>query len=137
MNEDRKLRILLGKVGLDGHDRGVIIVARALRDAGFEVIYTGLHNTPETVVEMALQEDVDALGISVLSGAHNHIFSEILRLLEERGIPDKTLFGGGIIPKEDIEELKKKGVSAVFEPGASTDEITSWIRENVEPRELN
>lgn len=137
MNEDRKLRILLGKVGLDGHDRGVIIVARALRDAGFEVIYTGLHNTPETVVEMALQEDVDALGISVLSGAHNHIFSEILRLLEERGITDKTLFGGGIIPKEDIEELKKKGVSAVFEPGASTDEITSWIRENVEPRELN
>lgn len=137
MNEDRKLRILLGKVGLDGHDRGVIIVARALRDAGFEVIYTGLHNTPETVVEMALQEDVDALGISVLSGAHNHIFSEILRLLEERGITDKTLFGGGIIPKEDIEELKKKGVSAVFEPGASTDEITSWIRENVAPRELN
>lgn len=133
MNEDKKLRILLGKVGLDGHDRGVIIVARALRDAGFEVIYTGLHNTPETVVEMALQEDVDALGISVLSGAHNHIFSEIMRLMEERGIADKAVFGGGIIPKEDIEALKEKGVRAVFEPGASTDEITTWIRDNVKP----
>ena len=133
MNDQRKLRILLGKVGLDGHDRGIIIVARALRDAGFEVIYTGLHNTPETVVEMALQEDVDALGISVLSGAHNHIFSEILRLLDERGLGNKTVFGGGIIPKEDIEALKEKGVRAVFEPGASTDEITTWIRENVKP----
>ena len=131
MNDQRKLRILLGKVGLDGHDRGIIIVARALRDAGFEVIYTGLHNTPETVVEMALQEDVDALGISVLSGAHNHIFSEILRLMEERGIQDKTVFGGGIIPKDDIESLKEKGVKAIFEPGASTDDITTWIRENV------
>lgn len=134
MNDSKKLRILLGKVGLDGHDRGIIIVARALRDAGFEVIYTGLHNTPETVVEMALQEDVDALGISVLSGAHNHIFPEILRLLKERGIEDKTVFGGGIIPKEDIESLKEKGVKAVFEPGASTEEITGWIRENVTPR---
>lgn len=134
MNDSKKLRILLGKVGLDGHDRGIIIVARALRDAGFEVIYTGLHNTPETVVEMAVQEDVDALGISVLSGAHNHIFPEILRLLKERGIEDKTVFGGGIIPKEDIESLKEKGVKAVFEPGASTDEITGWIRENVTPR---
>jgi len=136
MNDNRKLRILLGKVGLDGHDRGIIIVARALRDAGFEVIYTGLHNTPETVVEMAIQEDVDALGISVLSGAHNHIFPEILRLLKERGIDDKTVFGGGIIPKEDIESLKEKGVRAVFKPGASTDEITLWIRENVKPRAL-
>jgi methylmalonyl-CoA mutase, C-terminal domain len=137
MNDSRKLRILLGKVGLDGHDRGIIIVARALRDAGFEVIYTGLHNTPETVVEMAIQEDVDALGISVLSGAHNHIFPEILRLLKEHGIEDKTVFGGGIIPKEDIESLKKKGVQAVFEPGASTDDITLWIRENVTPRALS
>jgi len=136
MNDNKKLRILLGKVGLDGHDRGIIIVARALRDAGFEVIYTGLHNTPETVVEMAIQEDVDALGISVLSGAHNHIFPEILRLLKERGIDDKTVFGGGIIPKEDIESLKEKGVRAVFKPGASTDEITLWIRENVKPRAL-
>lgn len=134
MNDSTKLRILLGKVGLDGHDRGIIVVARALRDAGFEVIYTGLHNTPETVVEMAVQEDVDALGISVLSGAHNHIFPEILRLLKERGIEDKTVFGGGIIPKEDIESLKEKGVKAVFEPGASTDEITGWIRQNVTPR---
>ena len=136
MNEGNKLRILLGKVGLDGHDRGIIIVARALRDAGFEVIYTGLHNTPETVVEMAIQEDVDALGISVLSGAHNHIFPEILRLLEEHGIQDKTVFGGGIIPKEDIESLKEKGVKTIFEPGASTDEITHWVRENVTPRAL-
>lgn len=131
MNDDKRLRILLGKVGLDGHDRGVIIVARALRDAGFEVIYTGLHNTPETVVEMALQEDVDALGISVLSGAHNHIFPEILKLLKQKGIQDKALFGGGIIPKEDIDSLKQKGVREIFEPGTSTDEITSWIRNNV------
>lgn len=136
MNEDRKIRILVGKVGLDGHDRGIIIVARALRDAGFEVIYTGLHNTPEIVVEMAVQEDVDAVGLSILSGAHNYIFPEILRLLEERGVKDITLFGGGIIPKEDIEDLKKKGVKAVFKPGTSTDEIVRWVRENVRPRAL-
>lgn len=137
MNEDRKLRILVGKVGLDGHDRGIIIVARALRDAGFEVIYTGLHNTPEIVVEMAVQEDVDAVGLSILSGAHNYIFPEMLRLFKERGVDDITVFGGGIIPKEDIESLKEKGVKAVFEPGTPTDEIIDWVRENVKPRSLS
>ncbi len=128
------MRILIGKAGLDGHDRGVKIVARALRDAGFEVIYTGLHNTPEAIVETALQEDVDAVGLSILSGAHNFIFPEILRLFDEKGMRDITVFGGGIIPKEDIEFLRKKGVKAIFEPGASTDEIIEWVRENVAPR---
>jgi len=136
MGEGSRTRILIGKAGLDGHDRGVKIVARALRDAGFEVIYTGLHNTPEAIVETALQEDVDAVGISILSGAHNFIFPEIVRLLRERGIGDVTVFGGGIIPKEDIENLKSKGVKALFEPGASTDEIINWVRENVSPRAL-
>lgn len=128
------MRILIGKAGLDGHDRGVKIVARALRDAGFDVIYSGLHNTPEEIVEAALQEDVDAVGLSILSGAHNFIFPEIIRLFEERGISDITLFGGGIIPKEDVEALRQKGVKAIFEPGTSTDEIIDWVRENVTPR---
>ncbi|HVY55121.1 MAG TPA: cobalamin B12-binding domain-containing protein [Thermodesulfobacteriota bacterium] len=136
MGEGSRTRILIGKAGLDGHDRGVKIVARALRDAGFEVIYTGLHNTPEAIVETALQEDVDAVGISILSGAHNFIFPEIVRLLKEKGIGDVTVFGGGIIPKEDIENLKSKGVKAIFEPGVSTDEIINWVRENVTPRTL-
>lgn len=136
MINERAIRILVGKVGLDGHDRGVKIISRALRDAGYEVIYTGLHNTPQVVVEMAVQEDVDAVGISILSGAHNHIFPEIIRLFKERGINDVTLFGGGIVPKQDIEDLKEKGVSAIFEPGVSTDEIVRWVRENVTPREL-
>lgn len=128
------MRILIGKAGLDGHDRGVKIVARALRDAGFDVIYSGLHNTPEEIVEAALQEDVDAVGLSILSGAHNFIFPEIIRLFEERGINDITLFGGGIIPKEDVEALRQKGVKAIFEPGTSTDEIIDWVKENVTPR---
>jgi len=136
MGQGSRIRILIGKAGLDGHDRGVKIVARALRDAGFEVIYTGLHNTPEAIVETALQEDVDALGLSILSGAHNYIFPEVVRLLRERGMGDVTVFGGGIIPKEDIEALKEKGVKAVFEPGTSTDEIIDWVRANVVPRAL-
>ena len=136
MGNERTIRILVGKVGLDGHDRGVKIISRALRDAGYEVIYTGLHNTPQIVVEMAVQEDVDAVGISILSGAHNYIFPEIIRLFKEKGIDDVTLFGGGIVPKKDIEALKEKGVKAIFEPGASTDEIVNWVRENVTPREL-
>ena len=136
MGNERTIRILVGKVGLDGHDRGVKIISRALRDAGYEVIYTGLHNTPQIVVEMAVQEDVDAVGISILSGAHNYIFPEIIRLFKEKGINDVTLFGGGIVPKKDIEALKAKGVKAIFEPGASTDEIVAWVRENVTPREL-
>ena len=136
MGNERTIRILVGKVGLDGHDRGVKIISRALRDAGYEVIYTGLHNTPQVVVEMAIQEDVDAVGISILSGAHNYIFPEIIRLFKEKGINDVTLFGGGVVPKKDIEDLKEKGVRAIFEPGASTDEIVRWVRENVTPREL-
>jgi len=128
------LRILIGKAGLDGHDRGVKIVARALRDAGFDVIYSGLHNTPEEIVEAALQEDVYAVGLSILSGAHNFIFPEIIRLFEEGGRSDITLFGGGIIPKEDVEALRQKGVKAIFEPGTSTDEIIDWVKENVTPR---
>lgn len=136
MGEGSRTRILIGKAGLDGHDRGVKIVARALRDAGFEVIYTGLHNTPEAIVETALQEDVDAVGISILSGAHNYIFPEVVRLLKEKGIGDVIVFGGGIIPKEDIEALKSKGVKALFEPGVSTDEIVDWVRENIAPRSL-
>lgn len=128
------MRILIGKAGLDGHDRGVKIVARALRDAGFEVIYTGLHNTPEAIVETALQEDVDAVGLSILSGAHNFIFPEITRLLDEKGMSNITVFGGGIIPEEDIEFLMDKGVKAIFEPGTPTDEIIKWVRENVAPR---
>jgi methylmalonyl-CoA mutase C-terminal domain/subunit len=134
MGQDTRIRILIGKAGLDGHDRGVKIVARALRDAGFEVIYTGLHNTPEAIVETALQEDVDALGLSILSGAHNYIFPEVVRLLKEKGMGDVTVFGGGVIPKEDIESLKQIGVKAVFEPGASTDEIIDWVKANIPPR---
>lgn len=136
MGQDSRIRILIGKAGLDGHDRGVKIVARALRDAGFEVIYTGLHNTPEAIVETALQEDVDAIGLSILSGAHNYIFPEVVRLLKERGMGDVAVFGGGIIPKEDIESLKRKGVKAVFEPGVSTDEIIDWVKANIVPRTL-
>lgn len=134
MTKERKIRILIGKAGLDGHDRGAKIVARALRDAGFEVIYTGLHNTPEMVVETAIQEDVDAVGLSLLSGAHNHIFPEIIKGFQERNVDDVILFGGGVVPKDDIKELKKKGVKEIFEPGSSTEDIISWVRENVQPR---
>jgi len=136
MKNERAVRILIGKVGLDGHDRGVKIISRALRDAGYEVIYTGLHNSPQVVAEAAVQEDVDAVGISILSGAHNYVFPELIRLFKEKGIDDVTLFGGGIVPKEDIERLKEKGVKTIFEPGSSTDEIVRWVRENVTVREL-
>ena len=130
----RKLRILVAKPGLDGHDRGVKIIARALRDAGFEVIYTGLHQTPEMIAETAIQEDVDAIGLSILSGAHNTLFPAVIRLLRERGGDDITVFGGGIIPQEDIDRLKREGVQAIFTPGATTDEIVAWVRANVHPR---
>jgi len=136
LRKERAIRILVGKVGLDGHDRGVKIISRALRDAGYEVIYTGLHNTPQVVVEMAVQEDVDAIGISILSGAHNYIFPEIMKLLKEKGIDDVAVFGGGIVPKNDIECLKQKGVKAIFEPGVSMDEIVRWIGENVTVRDF-
>jgi len=132
---DKRLRILVAKPGLDGHDRGAKIIARALRDAGFEVIYTGLHQTPEMIVAAALQEDVDAVGLSVLSGAHMTLFPEVMRLLKERGGDDIAVFGGGIIPDDDAAKLREAGVKAVFTPGASTEDIVKWLRENVQPRE--
>jgi len=126
---------LVAKAGLDGHDRGAKIIARALRDAGFEVIYTGLHQTPEMVATAAVQEDVDGVGLSILSGAHMTLFPEVIRLLRENGAGDVVVFGGGIIPPEDAQKLKELGVKEVFTPGASTQEIASWVRENIKPRE--
>ena len=128
-----KLRLLVGKVGLDGHDRGVKIIARALRDAGFEVIYTGLHQTPEMVVATALQEDVDAVSLSILSGAHNTLFPRVIQLLIKAGV-SVPVFGGGIIPEEDIAFLKKAGVKAIFTPGASTQEVIDWVKIHIRPR---
>ena len=125
--ETGRIRVVVAKPGLDGHDRGVKIVARALRDAGMEVIYTGLHQTPEQIVQTALQEDADAVGLSVLSGAHMTLFAEVLKLLAERGASDIVVFGGGIVPEEDIAELKQMGVEAIFTPGAPTSEIVSWV----------
>ena len=133
MNTTRKLRILVTKPGLDGHDRGVRIVARAYRDAGFEVIYTGLHQTPEQIVNTAIQEDVDLIAFSILSGAHLSLTGEIARLLKESNASDITVIGGGIIPDEDIPKLEAIGVKRVFLPGASLEEIVSWTRENVKP----
>ncbi len=125
---ERKLRILIAKAGLDGHDRGAKVVAAALRDAGMEVIYTGLRKTPEMIVEAALQEDVDAIGISLLSGAHMTIFPKVLQLMKEKGLHDVLLFGGGIIPESDILQLKEMGVGELFTPGASTLEIVEYIK---------
>jgi len=124
----RKIRILTAKVGLDGHDRGIKVISRALRDAGVEVIYTGLHQTPEMVVETAIQEDVDGIGISILSGAHMTLFPEILRLLREKGAEDIVVFGGGIIPDDDVKTLTDMGVEKVFTPGTSLDEAVEFVR---------
>lgn len=132
---ETKIRVLLAKPGLDGHDRGVKVIARALRDAGMEVIYTGLRQTPEQIVNAALQEDVDIVGLSILSGAHMTIFPRVLELMKEKGMDDVLFFGGGIIPEDDIPKLKEAGVSAVFLPGASTEDIIKFIRENVKPRD--
>jgi methylmalonyl-CoA mutase, C-terminal domain len=132
---DKRLRILVAKPGLDGHDRGAKIIARALRDGGFEVIYTGLHQTPEMIAQAAVQEDVDAVGLSVLSGAHMTLFPEVLRLLKERGADDVAVFGGGIIPDDDAVKLKQSGVRQIFTPGASTEDIVKWVRENVSARQ--
>ncbi|MGB6555670.1 MAG: cobalamin B12-binding domain-containing protein [Candidatus Binataceae bacterium] len=132
---DKRLRILVAKPGLDGHDRGAKIIARALRDGGFEVIYTGLHQTPEMIAQAAVQEDVDAVGLSVLSGAHMTLFPEVLRLLKERGADDIAVFGGGIIPDDDAVKLKQSGVRQIFTPGASTEDIVKWVRENVSARQ--
>jgi methylmalonyl-CoA mutase C-terminal domain/subunit len=126
-----RIRVVVAKPGLDGHDRGAKVVARALRDAGMEVVYTGLHQTPEQIVETAIQEDADAIGLSVLSGAHMTLFRRVLELLAERDAADIVVFGGGIIPADDIAELEKLGVARIFTPGATTASIIEWVRANV------
>jgi methylmalonyl-CoA mutase C-terminal domain/subunit len=131
MADAGRARIVVAKPGLDGHDRGAKVVARALRDAGVEVIYTGLHQTPEQIVATAVQEDVDAIGLSILSGAHMTLFARVLELLRERDAGDILVFGGGIIPDDDIPELKSLGVAEIFTPGASTQAIVDWVRANV------
>lgn len=131
-----KIRILVAKPGLDGHDRGAKVVARALRDAGFEVVYTGLHQTPEMIAIAAVQEDVDAVGLSIMSGAHNTLFPAVLDALADKGADDIVVFGGGIVPKDDMPRLLEKGVGAVFTPGAPLEDIVTWIHENVKPRSL-
>ena len=128
---DERIRVVIAKPGLDGHDRGAKVVARALRDAGMEVVYTGLHQTPEQIVETVVQEDADAVGLSVLSGAHMTLFARLAELLGERGIDDVVVFGGGIIPDEDIPELERLGVAHIFTPGATTTDIVDWVREHV------
>lgn len=131
----RKIRILLAKPGLDGHDRGARVLARTFRDAGFEVIYTGCHQTPEQVANAAIQEDVDMVGLSCLSGAHKYLFPEVARLIREKGADDITIVGGGIIPDQDMQALYDAGLKALFTPGATLDSIVDWINENVTPRE--
>ncbi len=129
-----KIRIVVAKPGLDGHDRGAKVVARALRDAGFEVIYTGLHQTPEMIVNAAIQEDADAIGLSILSGAHLTLFPRIMDLLRARGAPHIVVFGGGIIPEEDIPLLKQSGVHELFTPGTPLETIVTWVKTHVKPR---
>ncbi|KUK87214.1 MAG: Cobalamin B12-binding domain protein [Synergistales bacterium 58_81] len=128
---ERRIRVIVAKPGLDGHDRGAKVVARALRDAGMEVIYTGLRQTPESIVETAIQEDADAIGVSILSGAHEHYFSEIIKLLKEKSAEDIIVFGGGVIPEGDIPRLKEMGVGAIFGPGTSTSICIEWLEEEV------
>ncbi len=137
MSEQPKLRLLVGKVGLDGHDRGAKIIARAFRDAGFEVIYTGLHQTAEMVVNTAIQEDVDAISLSILSGAHNHLFPKVIQLLKDKGAQDIQVFGGGIVPEPDIVTLKKAGVLEMFTPGSSMKQIIEWVNANINSRRLD
>lgn len=131
---ERKLRVLVGKPGLDGHDRGAKIIARAFRDAGFEVIYTGLHQTPEQIASAAIQEDVDCIGLSILSGAHNTLLPRVCELLREKQAEDITVFGGGVIPEDDIPGLKAAGLREIFTPGTSTEDIVAWVQGNVQPR---
>lgn len=133
MVDKRKIKVVIAKAGLDGHDRGVKVVARALRDAGMEVVYTGLWQTPEQVVETALQEDADAIGISLLSGAHNHIFGRVIELMKEKGMDDVILFGGGIIPEDDLKALESSGVDKLFLPGTRLPEIVDYVRSAVKP----
>jgi methylmalonyl-CoA mutase C-terminal domain/subunit len=133
MNQ-RKLRILVAKPGLDGHDRGAKVVARALSDAGYEVVYTGLHQTPEMIAAAAVQESVDAVGLSIMSGAHMTLFPAVIEALRARDAGDVLVFGGGIVPDDDMEPLKKAGVAMIFKPGTSTDEIVKWVESHVRPR---
>ncbi|MCP2619712.1 cobalamin B12-binding domain-containing protein [Candidatus Aminicenantes bacterium AC-334-K16] len=130
---ERKIRVLIAKPGLDGHDRGAKVICRALRDAGMEVIYTGLRRTPEEIVNTAIQEDVDVIGLSILSGAHNILFPRIVELLKEKGAADIPVIAGGIIPDKDIPFLKKIGIKEIFLPGSSTEDIVNWIQENIKP----
>src|SRR5262249_42317385 len=134
VSADRKVKILIGKPGLDGHDRGAKVIARALADAGFEVVYTGLHQTPEMIVSAAIQEDVDAVGLSILSGAHNYLFPRIVELLQEKQATDVLVFGGGIIPDEDIAPLKQGGVAMLFTPGTPMADVIAWCQANIKPR---
>lgn len=131
MGKERPIRVLVAKPGLDGHDRGAKVIARALRDAGMEVIYTGLRQTPEQIVQTAIQEDVDVLGMSILSGAHNHLFPKVVQLLKEEGVDDILVIGGGVIPEEDIPFLKEAGVEAIFTPGTPTSEVVEYIKNNL------
>ncbi|MFQ6064893.1 MAG: cobalamin B12-binding domain-containing protein [Candidatus Bathyarchaeia archaeon] len=135
MSGERKIRVVVAKPGLDSHDRGAKVVARAFRDAGMEVIYTGLRQTPEQIVETALQEDVDVIALSILSGAHMTLFPRIMKLVKEKGLDDVLVFAGGIIPEEDVPALKKIGIAEVFGPGTNTDELVKFVRENVQKRE--
>jgi methylmalonyl-CoA mutase C-terminal domain/subunit len=132
--EERKVRILVAKPGLDGHDRGAKVVARALRDAGFEVVYTGLHQTPEMIANAAVQEDVDGVGLSIMSGAHNTLFPAVIDALKAKGVSDVVVFGGGIIPETDLERLVSSGVKGVFTPGTTLEAIIDWVKANVKPR---
>lgn len=131
---ERTLRIMVAKPGLDGHDRGARVLARCFRDAGFEVIYTGCHQTPEQIVAGAIQEDVDLIGLSCLSGAHRYLFPRVVELLQEQGAEDITVIGGGIIPDQDFQALYDGGIKAIFTPGASLESIVDWVRENMKPR---
>ena len=130
----RKIRIMVAKPGLNGHDRGAKIIARGFRDAGFEVIYTGLHQTPEQIVAAAIQEDVDGIGLSSLAGAHDYLFSRIVELLKEKGADDIVVFGGGIIPEDDIPKLKEAGIREIFAPGTPIEEAVNWVRRNIKPK---
>jgi methylmalonyl-CoA mutase, C-terminal domain len=132
--EKRRIRILVAKPGLDGHDRGAKVVARALSDAGYEVVYTGLHQTPEMIAAAAVQESVDAVGLSIMSGAHMTLFPAVMDALKSRGATDVLVFGGGIIPDEDVVALKEGGVSEIFKPGASTQQIIDWVETNIRPK---
>lgn len=134
MEKKRKLRLMVAKPGLDGHDRGARIIARAFRDAGYEVVYTGLHQTPEEIVQAAIQEDVDMIGLSSLAGAHGYLFPRVVELLKENNAADIAVCGGGIVPEEDIPRMKEQGIRAIFTPGTPLTEIVQWVEANIQPR---